>query len=249
MAAPLRLYGLKALVCNAGSGIGEASARTLVKHGAAVLAVDTINSGIEQQFKRVKGIEGYAANLTSATRMPALVEEAIKRLGRIDILVNDFPWQVEAPLADDDSSRKELLQTRAGLVMALCRAALPHLQKSPAGRIINIGFLRSVFAIDGERAFAEAEQDLAALTTALATETGDFGITANYVQPGAIMTAASREVYRKNMALRDFCIARSAAHRLGEPIDVARVVAFLAGDDAAFVNGTGIAVDGGRSVT
>jgi NAD(P)-dependent dehydrogenase (short-subunit alcohol dehydrogenase family) len=249
MAAPLRLYGLKALVCNAGSGIGEASARTLVKHGAAVLAVDTINSGIEQQFKRVKGIEGYAANLTSATRMPALVEEAIKRLGRIDILVNDFPWQVEAPLADDDSSRKELLQTRAGLVMALCRSALPHLQKSPAGRIINIGFLRSVFAIDGERAFAEAEQDLAALTTALATETGDFGITANYVQPGAIMTAASREVYRKNMALRDFCIARSAAHRLGEPIDVARVVAFLAGDDAAFVNGTGIAVDGGRSVT
>lgn len=249
MAAPLRLYGLKALVCNAGSGIGEASARTLVKHGAAVLAVDTINSGIEQQFKRVKGIEGYAANLTSATRMPALVEEAIKRLGRIDILVNDFPWQVEAPLADDDSSRKELLQTRAGLVMALCRSALPHLQKSPAGRIINIGFLRSVFAIDGERAFAEAEQDLAALTTALATETGDFGITANYVQPGAIMTAVSREVYRKNMALRDFCIARSAAHRLGEPIDVARVVAFLAGDDAAFVNGTGIAVDGGRSVT
>ena len=203
----------------------------------------------EQQIKRVKGIEGYAANLTSATRMPALVEEAIKRLGRIDILVNDFPWQVEAPLADDDSSRKELLQTRAALVMALCRSALPHLQKSPAGRIINIGFLRSVFAIDGERAFAEAEQDLAALTTALATETGDFGITANYVQPGAIMTAASREVYRKNMALRDFCIARSAAHRLGEPIDVARVVAFLAGDDAAFVNGTGIAVDGGRSVT
>jgi len=224
MAAPLRLYGLKALVCNAASGI-------------------------DQQFKRVKGIDGLAANLRDPTRMPALVEEAVKRLGRLDILVNDFPWQVEAPFADNDSGLKDLLQARAALIMSLCRSALPHLRKSPAGRIINVGFLRSVFAIDGEQAFAAAEQDLAALTAALATETGDFGITANYVQPGAIMTAVSREVFRKNMALRDYCIARSAAHRLGEPIDVARVVAFLAGDDAAFVNGTGITVDGGRSVT
>ncbi|MDH4126343.1 MAG: SDR family oxidoreductase [Gammaproteobacteria bacterium] len=249
MAAPLRLYGLKALICNAGSGIGEATARTLVKHGAAVLAVDTINSGVEQTFKRLKGIDGLAANLSDAARMPALAEEAVKRLGRIDILVNDFPWQLEAPLSDRDAHLKDLLQQRSALVLSLCRAALPHLKKSPSGRIINVGFMRSMFAADGDAAFARGEQDLADLTAALATETGDFGITANYVQPGAIMTPVSREVFRKNKALRDFCIARSAAHRLGEPIDVARVVSFLAGDEAAFVNGTGIRVDGGRRLT
>lgn len=246
MAAPLRLYGLKALICNAGSGIGEASARTLVKHGATVLAVDTINSGVDQTFKRVKGIDGLAANLSDATRMPALVEEAVNRLGRIDILVNDFPWHLDAPLTDSDVQLKELLQQRSSLILSLCRSALPQLKKSPGGRIISIGFLRSMFAADGDAAFKRAEQDLADLTTALATETGDFGITANYVQPGAIMTPTSREVFRKNKALRDFCIARSAARRLGEPIDVARVVSFLAGDEAAFVNGTGITVDGGR---
>jgi 3-oxoacyl-[acyl-carrier protein] reductase len=213
-----------------------------------VLAVDTLNSGVEQHFKRVKDVDGFAANLSDAARMPALLDEALKRLGRIDIVVNDFPWQVEAPLTDGAAGLKDLLQSRSALIMALCRAALPHLKKSPAGRIINIGFLRSVFAIDGEQASARAEQDMAALTTALATEIGEFGITANFVQPGAIMTPASRDVFRKNMALRDFCIARSAAKRLGEPIDVARVVAFLAGDEAAFVNGTGIVVDGGRSV-
>lgn len=249
MAAPLRLYGLKALICNAAGGIGEASARTLAKHGAAVLAVDSVNSGVEQHFKRVKGIEGYAASMSDASRMPALVEHAVKRLGGIDILVNDFPWQVEAPLADSAGALKDLLQARSSLVLSLCRAALPRLQKSPAGRIINIGFLRSVFAIDGEQACLRAEQDLAALTAALATEAGASGITVNYVQPGAIMTGVSRDVFRKNMALRDYCIARSAAHRLGEPIDVARVVAFLASDEAAFVNGTGITVDGGRSVS
>ena len=246
MADPSRLYGLKALVINAAGGIGEAAARTLSKHGASVLAVDTINSGIEQHFKAVKGIDGIPANLTDATRMPALVEQAIDHLGRIDILVNDFPAPAQDPLSGNDVAFKELLENRSALIMSICRSALPHLQKSPAGRIINVGFLRSVFAVDGEAAFAEAEQDLATLTTALAAETGDFGITANYVQPGAIMTPDSRETYRKDTALRDFCITQSAAKRLGEPVDVAKVVLFLASDDAAFVNGSGIVVDGGR---
>ena len=246
MADPSRLYGLKALVINAAGGIGEASARTLTKHGASVLAVDTINSGIDQHFKSVKGIDGIAANLTDATRMPALVEQAIEHLGGIDILVNDFPTPTQDPLSDSGVPFKELLENRSALIMSICRSALPQLQKSPAGRIINIGFLRSIFSVDGAEAFAEAQADLAGLTTALAAETGDFGITANYVQPGAIMTPESRETFKKDTALRDFCIAQSAAHRLGEPVDIAKVVLFLASDDAAFVNGTGIVVDGGR---
>jgi len=246
MADPSRLYGLKALVITAAGGIGEASARTLTKHGASVLAVDTINSGIDQHFKSVKGIDGIAANLTDATRMPALVEQAIEHLGGIDILVNDFPTPTQDPLSDSGVPFKELLENRSALIMSICRSALPQLQKSPAGRIINIGFLRSIFSVDGAEAFAEAQADLAGLTTALAAETGDFGITANYVQPGAIMTPESRETFKKDTALRDFCIAQSAAHRLGEPVDIAKVVLFLASDDAAFVNGTGIVVDGGR---
>ena len=247
MGDPSRLYGLKALVINAAGGIGEASARTLVKHGAKVLAVDSINSGVEQHFKSVKGIDGLSANLTDATRMPALIEQAVEHLGRIDILVNDFPTPVQAPLSDGDSQYQDLLENRSALIMSVCRSALPQLQMSPAGRIVNIGFLRSIFAVDGADAFAKTERDLAELTTALASETGEFGITANYVQPGAIMTPTSRDVFKKELALRDFCIAHSAAHRLGEPIDVAKVVLFLASDDAAFVNGTGVVVDGGRT--
>ena len=207
MAEPLRLYGLKALVTSGAGGIGEAVARTLVKHGSQVLAVDGANSGVEQHFRRVKGIRGHAANLTDATRMPALVEEAAGLLGGIDILVNEFPLQPKAPLKDGDAAIEGLLETRADLVTSICRSALPHLKKSPAGRIINIGFLRSAFAEQGGQAFGQAEQNLAALTRALAAETGEYGITANYVQPGAIMTPASREVFRKNTSLRDFCIA------------------------------------------
>jgi len=234
-------------VLNAGSGIGEAIARTLIKHGATVIAADTSNSGVEQHFRSVKGITGIVANLTDPERLRALVEQTVETLGGLDIVVNDFPLRQDAPLDKADDTLENLLQLRATLTMAVCRAALQHLKSSPAGRIINVGFLRSCFAANGDEANARSERDLANLTRALAAETGEFGITANYIQPGAVMTPESREVFRKDKALRDHCIKSSAASRVGEPVDIAKVALFLASDDAVFVSGTGIAVDGGRT--
>jgi 3-oxoacyl-[acyl-carrier protein] reductase len=247
MGDPLRLYGLNALVLNGGNGIGEAVARTLVKHGATVIAVDSINSGVDRYFSTVKGITGLAANLVDADQIPALIQEAVDQMGGIDILINEFPLAFEMPMAASSDKLEQLLKSRATLTMSACRAALPHLKKSPAGRIINMGFLRSCFAADSNDSCHRAEQDLANLTRALAVEIGEFGVTANYVQPGGVMTPDSRDVFRKDKALRDHCIKRSAARRLGEPVDIAKVVLFLASDDAVFVSGTGIAVDGGRT--
>ena len=247
MGDALRLYGLKALVTNAADGIGEAVARTLIKHGAEVVAADVNNSGVVQHFKRVKGINGLFADLREPGKMPALVEDAVEILGGIDILVTDFPLAPEAPISAPGAELDRLIKQRAELTLGICRAALPHLKKSPSGRVINLGFLRSHYAPDGAKARDKAEKDLANITRALAAETGSFGITANYVQPGAIMTPASREMFRRNPGLRDFCISNSAAGRVGEPVDVAKVVLFLASDDAMFVSGTGIVVDGGRA--
>ena len=99
MADPLRLFGLNALVLSAASGIGEAVARTLVKHGATVLAVDTANSGVQQRFAAVKGITAMPANLIDANLMPVLIEDAVGELGGIDILVNEFPLLIDKPIA------------------------------------------------------------------------------------------------------------------------------------------------------
>lgn len=246
MAEGLRLYGMKALVTSAAGGVGEAVARTLIKHGAEVLAVDGPSSGIERHFAAVRGIRALATEFGDPDRIPALVEEAAEKLGSLDILVNEFPLARALPIAAD-GGLDDLLRKRAELIMAMCRSALPYLKKSPAGRIINMGFLRSAFAADASAAAERAEKDLAAISRALAVETGAFGITANHVQPGAIMTPDSREVFRRDKALRDYCISSSAAKRLGEPVDVAKVVLFLASDDAVFVSGTGVAVDGGRA--
>jgi NAD(P)-dependent dehydrogenase (short-subunit alcohol dehydrogenase family) len=247
MSDPLRLYGLNALVLNGGSGIGEATARTLIRHGATVVAVDSKNSGVERYFSAVKGITGLAAGLADVEQIPGLVQEAVDHMGGIDILINEFPLSFEMPMDASAERLESLLQSRATLTMSACRAALAYLKKSPAGRIVNMGFLRSCFAADAEEASNRAEQDLKKLTSALAVEIGEFGITANYVQPGGVMTPDSRDVFRKDKTLRDHCINRSAARRLGEPVDIAKVVLFLASDDAGFVSGTGIVVDGGRT--
>jgi NAD(P)-dependent dehydrogenase (short-subunit alcohol dehydrogenase family) len=247
MGDPLRLYGLNALVLNAAGGIGEAIARTLVKHGATVVALASVNSGVARQYARVKGITGLAASMSDAEQLPATLQQAAEQLGGLDILVNDFPMHPDAPLQQAGHELERLIKSRAAMMLASCRAALPYLKNSPQGRIINIGFLRSCFAAKGDAVFAQAEQDLANMTRAIAADAGEFAITANYIQPGAVMTPESREVFRKDKALRDHCIRRSAARRLGEPIDIAKVALFLASDDAVFVSGTGITVDGGLS--
>ena len=119
MGDPLRLYGLNALVLNAAGGVGEAIARTLIKHGATVIAADTSNSGVEQHFRSVKGITGHVANLTDPEQLAVLVEESVKKLGGLDIVVNDFPLRQEAPLEKADDALQKLLQHRATLTMAV----------------------------------------------------------------------------------------------------------------------------------
>ena len=119
------------------------------------------------------------------------------------------------------------------------------MQNSPAGRIVILGFNRSAFGQDGSESYSKAEEAIACLTRKLAAETASSGINVNYIQPGAIMTPESRRIFNNDKALRDYCIKRSAAKRLGEPVDVAKVALFLATDDSVFVSGTGILVDGG----
>ena len=131
------------------------------------------------------------------------------------------------------------------LVEGVCEQLLPMMQSSQAGRIVILGFNRAVFSQDGTDSYARSEAAIADLTRRLAAERAQYGINVNYIQPGAIMTPESRRVFNNDKALRDFCIQRSAAKRLGEPVDIAKVALFLATDDSVFVSGTGIVVDGG----
>jgi 3-oxoacyl-[acyl-carrier protein] reductase len=245
MSDELRLYALKAVVTGAADGIGEAIARTFVKHGAEVLAVDSSQSKLDSSLGRVRGISVFAMD-PELQSTPEMLARAVRdRLSGLDILVNNFSSIVH-PLTDREGGDHQELDAWLDRIFEISKALLPLLKKSPAGRIINIGSLRSSYGRGGEAEFAASQQALAELTAKQAAEYGAFGITANYIQPGAIMTPDSREIFEADRSFRDYCIARSAAKRLGEPIDVAKVALFLASDDSVFVSGTGIIADGGR---
>lgn len=249
MAEAMRLFGMRAVVTAAASGIGEAIVRTLVKQGAEVLAIDSQNSGIDTHFKAVRGVRGAVLDVNSPDAAASLAELAASELGVVDIVVCNLSLRGEAPLDDGETDALDrLLSRKSALVQNLANELIPMMKSSPAGRIVILGFNRSVFGEDGSAAALRAEAELAAQTARLAAATAEFGINVNYIQPGAIMTPDSRRVFKNNKEMRDSCIRQSAAKRLGEPVDVAKVALFLSTDDSVFVSGTGIRVDGGRAV-
>ena len=248
MSDALRLFGLKSIVTTAASGIGEAIVRTFVKHGASVLAVDTVQSGVESHFRGLRNVHPLALDVSNPKLASDMVGAANSRLKGLDIVVNNIDWSPEAPINDDNKDELDrLLKMMTNLVASVCKSAVPLLKKSPGGRIINIGCVRSVFGLDGDGAYSLSQAAIADLTASLAADLGDHGVTANYIQPGAVMTPASRRAFSSDKKLRDHLIRRSAARRLGEPVDIAKVALFLATDDSAFVSGTGIVADGGNA--
>lgn len=248
MAEGLRLFGLKAVVTGASGGIGEAIARTLIKHGADVLAIDAPNSGVDSQFDSVRGIKGHVVDIHAADAATKIAEAASSEFGHVDIVICNVSPRIDGPVGDgNDAELDQLLERKQQLVSGICQQLLPLMKNSPAGRIVILGFGRSIFGRDGAESYAKSTAAIAELTKELAAEAGQYGINANYIQPGAVMTPDSRRIFNNDKDLRDFCIERSAAKRLGEPIDIAKVALFLSTDDSVFVSGTGIVVDGGEA--
>jgi len=246
MSDALRLFGTRTIVMSAAEGIGEAVVRTFAKQGAEVVAVDGPDSGIETRYRNLKGVVPLVSSLSDPEGVATLIKQARDEMGGIDVVVNIAFLQPKTPISDSDAAALDnLLERKIRTYSMVARSALPFLERSPAGRIVNIGCLRSAFTGDGERAFRRSEQALAELTASLAEEAGPKGTNVTYLQPGAIMTQASRRIFKADKELRDACIRNSAQGRVGEPVDIAKVVLFLASDDSVFVTGTGIRVDGG----
>lgn len=241
-----RLTGMRALVCGAANGLGEAICRTLARHAASVMAIDEASSDIGVRFGSVANVSARDSALQSAKDAGRIVDAGQHELGGLDAVVCAFDTQPAKPF-NDGAALEPALSQRLQRVRWLFDAALPVLKKSPGGRFVVVGLLQSAFGRDVQDLVDEAEARLAELVRALAAESARFGITVNYVQPGAIMTPESRRVFSADRELRDLCIRHSAAQRLGEPLDIARAVLFLASDDATFVSGSGIAVNGGRA--
>ena len=146
-------------------------------------------------------------------------------------------------MAVEDWDRVMNINLRAPFL--ICQRAIASLKESKAGRIINVASVMAEGTDFGLAAYCASKAGVAGLTRTLALELGKYGITANYLLPGAIKTGMTSPLWDMQPHLADLWAKKSALRRLGAPIDLARAALFLASDDGGFVTGHGLTVDGG----
>ena len=230
------LTGRKAIVTGAASGIGAAVVARLVEEGCAVLAVDL----------RAEGLAGTYNLATDVANAEAIAAEAQAKLGGCDILINNAGVCPAGPFEEMNNAMWDsALGINVTAVMQLPRSCLPMLKASSAGRVINTGSILSRYGDAGLVAYATSKHAVLGLTRALAMDLGPHGITVNCVQPGAIETGMTIPMFEINPEVKTYYSSRSALGRIGQPEDIADVMVFIASDDARFLTGQGILVDGG----
>ncbi|MFC6084960.1 SDR family oxidoreductase [Sphaerisporangium aureirubrum] len=247
-AAVTALRGKKAVVTGGSRGIGRAVVQRLARDGAEVVFTYASNAGaagkVEQAVKAAGGTaHAVRADLTEPGAAARLMETAAERLGVLDVLVNNAALEfVPTPLAElDDEVFDRVMAGNARTVFVTLRYAARHMPDG--GRVVNISTINTVRSAPGIAPYAASKGAIEQLTLVAAQELGPRGITVNTVSPGATDT----DLLRATNPAEALAVAASITplRRLGEPSDVADVVAFLAGPGGRWVTGQNIRASGG----
>lgn len=239
----LRLTGRTAIVCGGSSGIGLGIAEALADEGANVVLFARRPDVLEREAQRL-GALAVPGDVAVAEDAERLVGAAVDAYGGVDILVNNSggPPRRTALALDEESivEAARLMLVSAVRLTALC---LPHLERSPAGRIVNVTSSTVREPIDGLALSNAIRPGVIGWAKTLARELGPKSITVNSIAPGRIDTERLREVYPDGPTEAD--LGAIPLGRLGTPREIGDLVAFLCSDRAGYVTGTLITVDGG----
>ena len=239
------LKGEIALVTGASRGIGAAIADELAALSARVIGTATSQAGAEAIHARLgaSGGAGRVLDVADSASVDALVDEITKEFGAISILVNNAGITRDNLLMRmKEEDWQAILDTNLSSVFRTSKAVMRGMMKARKGRIINIASVIGVTGNAGQANYAAAKAGIIAFSKSLAKEIGSRGVTVNVVAPGFIQTDMTKDLPE---ASREALVGQIALGRLGEPADIARAVAFLAGPSAAYITGETLHVNGG----
>jgi NAD(P)-dependent dehydrogenase (short-subunit alcohol dehydrogenase family) len=245
----MRLQDKSAVITGAASGIGRAIALKFVHEGAAVMAADLDGKAAMSLADEIEADGGSAigigADITKRAEIDVMVAAAIERFGRIDVLVNNAGSRIIKPfLEHTEEDWRRMLDVNLTGHFLCCQAAIPHMLEAGSGRVINMASIASYVGRPNRAGYVAAKGGLLSLTRALAADMAGKNVTVNALAPGMIASPLNRD-FAEDQVLGEAWKTENLAGRWGEPEDVAGVATFLASDDAGFITGETITVDGG----
>lgn len=229
------------LITGATGGIGGEIAKQMKNAGAIVVVSgrnsEKLNKDFNDDFIKI------AADLSVDDACDKLVNDTIEKNGHLDILINNAGITKDTLLMRmSDEQFDEVINTNLRATFKMCRAAIMHMMKQKYGRIINMASIVGVVGGAGQTNYAASKGGIIALTKSIAAEVASRGITANCVAPGFIKTHMTDVLSDE---LKKAYLSQIPAGRFGEPVDVANACVFLASDEASYINGQTIHVNGG----
>ncbi|HMH32369.1 MAG TPA: glucose 1-dehydrogenase [Puia sp.] len=254
MPASKRLLNKVAIITGAANGIGLSISEAFVKEGANIVMADIDERKCKSEATRLAKhgtkVLAYFCDVALREDILALTEATIKAFGRIDILVNNAAVAIDGNIMDMPENRWDrLMDTNLKSVFRTIQAVLPFMVAEKSGAVINLSSTQAFRSWDNWTAYAAAKGAICSMTTQLAGQFGKDNIRFNTISPGAIMTPMNEQ--RAKEEGPDFLSKSAAMHallRLGTPGEVAMTAVFLASDEAGFISGADIRVDGGLSV-
>lgn len=240
----MKLEGKIALVTGASRGIGRAIAEKLVSGGARVIGTATTEKGAEaiSEYLGTNG-KGMALNVTDSASIESVLESIRAEFGEIDILINNAGITRDNLLMRmKDEEWQDILDTNLTSVFRLSKAVMRAMMKKRYGRIITIGSVVGTMGNAGQTNYAAAKAGIIGFSKSLAREVASRGITVNVIAPGFIETDMTRALTDEQ---RSGILSQVPANRLGEAKEIANAAAFLASDEAGYITGETLHVNGG----